>query len=92
MFKRLHPTVLLTSTSSKISNVAAAEAPVTFALPFKHVASTGTVQVLTGPATDSNTPENPNLIVPVNSTVHTGKTFTYTAPPVSVNVLTFTAS
>ncbi|PPQ68457.1 LOW QUALITY PROTEIN: hypothetical protein CVT26_006044 [Gymnopilus dilepis] len=76
----------------KISNVAAAEAPVTFALPFKHVASTGTVQVLTGPATDSNTPESPNLIVPVNSTVHTGKTFTYTAPPVSVNVLTFTAS
>jgi len=75
----------------KISNTAATAAPVTFVLPFDIVSSTGTAQVLTGAGTDSNTPTTPDLIVPVTSTISTGKTFTYTAPAVSVNVLTLTA-
>jgi alpha-N-arabinofuranosidase len=75
----------------KISNTAATAAPVTFVLPFHTVSSTGTAQVLRGAGTDSNTPTTPNLIVPVNSIISTGKTFTYTAPAVSVNVLTLTA-
>ncbi|KAJ3517525.1 hypothetical protein NLJ89_g441 [Agrocybe chaxingu] len=49
----------------------------------------------TGPygwSTTSNTPSSPNAIVPITSTVATGKMFNYNAPPVSVSVLTFAAS
>lgn len=63
----------------------------TFVLPFGTVATSGTAQVLTGAATASNTPTNPNLVVPTTSTITTGKTFSYTAPAFSVNVLTVTA-
>ncbi|KAF8962334.1 glycoside hydrolase family 51 protein [Flammula alnicola] len=76
----------------KISNTAASAAPLTFVLPFGTVSSTGTAQVLTGTGTASNTPTNPNLIVPVTSTITTGKTFNYNAPAVSVSVITLTAS
>ncbi|KAF8159380.1 alfa-L-arabinofuranosidase precursor [Crassisporium funariophilum] len=76
----------------KISNTAAAAAPVTFVLPFSNVATAGTAQVLTGAGTASNTPTNPNLMVPVTTSIITGKTFNYTAPAVSVSVLIFNAS
>ncbi|PPQ90525.1 hypothetical protein CVT25_015815 [Psilocybe cyanescens] len=76
----------------KVSNTAASAATLTFVLPFNTVSSTGTAQVLTGAGTASNTPTNPNLIVPVTGNITTGKTFNYNAPAVSVSVLTFTAS
>ncbi|TFK41577.1 arabinofuranosidase [Crucibulum laeve] len=75
----------------KVSNTATTSAPLTFVLPFTNVGGSGTLQILTGTATASNTPTSPNLIVPVNSTIATGKTFNFTAPAVSVSVLTFTA-
>ncbi|CAA7268506.1 unnamed protein product [Cyclocybe aegerita] len=77
---------------TKISNTATSVASLTFVLPFANVASSGTAQVLTGGATTSNTPSNPNAVVPATSTIATGKTFNYNAPPVSVSVLTFAAS
>ncbi|KAJ7484526.1 glycoside hydrolase family 51 protein [Mycena latifolia] len=75
----------------KISNTVGTTAPLTFVLPFATVATTGTAQVLTGAGTASNTPTTPNLIVPKNSTITTGKTFSYTAPAFSVSVLTLVA-
>ncbi|KAJ7512579.1 alfa-L-arabinofuranosidase precursor [Mycena galericulata] len=75
----------------KISNTVGTPAPLTFKLPFATVAKTGTAQVLTGAATASNTPTTPDLVVPKNSTVPTGKTFSYTAPGFSVSVLTLVA-
>uniref|UniRef100_A0A8H7XS73 non-reducing end alpha-L-arabinofuranosidase n=1 Tax=Psilocybe cubensis TaxID=181762 RepID=A0A8H7XS73_PSICU len=76
----------------KISNTASTPSALTFVLPFKNVASKGSLQLLTGPATSSNTPTNPNLFAPVTSTIITGETFNYTAPAVSVNVITIKAS
>jgi alpha-N-arabinofuranosidase len=75
----------------KISNTAATAAPLTFVLPFNTVSTTGSTQVLTGAGPASNTPANPNLLVPVAGTIKTAKTFNYTAPAISVSVLTFTA-
>jgi alpha-N-arabinofuranosidase len=75
----------------KISNTAATAAPITFALPFKNVATSGSAQILTGNATASNTPTNPTLFAPVTSKITAGKTFNFTAPPVSVSVLTIKA-
>lgn len=72
----------------KISNTDTAPSTLTFNLPFKHVASTGTATILTGPATASNTPEEPDTIVPQTSTFEVpGPTFSFTAAPISVNVL-----
>ncbi|GJJ10701.1 hypothetical protein Clacol_004928 [Clathrus columnatus] len=77
----------------KISNTDTASATLTFELPFQNIAPTVTVTVLTGAATASNTPENPNTITPKTSTISVpGKTFSYTAPPISVNVLSVVAS
>ncbi|KAF8189373.1 glycoside hydrolase family 51 protein [Pholiota molesta] len=75
----------------KISNIASTAATLTFVLPFQHVNSKGTLQLLTGNATASNTPTAPNLFTPVSSSILTGQTFNYTAPPVSVSVLTVQA-
>ncbi|KAJ7201645.1 alfa-L-arabinofuranosidase precursor [Mycena pura] len=75
----------------KISNTVGTAAPVTFVLPFATVARTGTAQVLSGAAAASNTPTTPAAVVPKNSTITTGKTFTYNAPGFSVSVLTFVA-
>ncbi|KAF8198625.1 alpha-L-arabinofuranosidase [Pholiota molesta] len=75
----------------KISNVASTAATLTFVLPFQHVNSKGSLQLLTGNATASNTPTAPNLFTPVSSSILTGQTFNYTAPPVSVSVLTVQA-
>ncbi|KAJ7033209.1 alfa-L-arabinofuranosidase precursor [Mycena alexandri] len=75
----------------KISNTVGTAAPLTFVLPFATVATTGTAQVLSGAQNASNTPTTPNLVVPKNSTIRTGKTFSYQAPPFSLSVLTFVA-
>jgi alpha-L-arabinofuranosidase len=64
----------------------------TFQLPFANVASSGTVQLLTGDANASNTPDAPKSVVPSNQTVVTGTTFRWTAPGYSVAVLTVVAS
>ena len=61
----------------------------TFVLPF-NIASSGTLQLLTGTPTASNTPANPTLFAPVSSTISTGSTFNYNAPAVSVSVITLT--
>ncbi|KJA18790.1 glycoside hydrolase family 51 protein [Hypholoma sublateritium FD-334 SS-4] len=73
----------------KVSNTAASAAPLTFVLPFS-ISSSGTLQLLTGTATASNTPTNPTLFAPVSSTISTGSTFNYNAPAVSVSVITLT--
>ncbi|KAJ7723395.1 alfa-L-arabinofuranosidase precursor [Mycena metata] len=75
----------------KISNTVETAAPVTFVLPFKTVATTGTAQVLSGAQNASNTPTTPSFVVPKNSTIRTGKTFSYQAPPFSLSVLTLVA-
>ena len=75
----------------QIANTGTSATPFTFNLPFSTVASTGTVQILSGTATASNTPTNPNAIVPRNNSVPTGKTFSFNAGPVSLNVITFVA-
>ncbi|KAF9003407.1 arabinofuranosidase [Cyathus striatus] len=55
------------------------------------VATSGSAQILTGNATASNTPTDPTLFAPITSKITTGKTFNFTAPPVSVSVLTIKA-
>ncbi|KAJ7098379.1 arabinofuranosidase [Mycena epipterygia] len=76
----------------KISNNAAAAADMTFMLPFETVSDVGTAQVLTGPGTASNTPEAPDLIVPATTQIQTGAIFNYTAPGISVSIITLVAS
>ncbi|KAF9441278.1 glycoside hydrolase family 51 protein [Macrolepiota fuliginosa MF-IS2] len=76
----------------KVVNTATSASGLTFNLPFTSVATSGTAQVLTGGANDSNTPTNPNLVIPKNSTITTGRSFSYNAPAISVSILTFTAS
>lgn len=75
----------------KVSNTVGTAAPVTFVLPFGTVATSGTLQVIQGSATTSNTPTSPNAAVPVTSTLATGKTFTYNAPGFSVSVIRLVA-
>ncbi|KAG6860468.1 hypothetical protein C0995_010759 [Termitomyces sp. Mi166 len=75
----------------KISNTIGTITPVTFVLPFATVATTGTLQVIQGSATTSNTPTTPNAAVPVTSSITTGTTFTYNAPGFSVSVITLVA-
>ena len=65
----------------------ATEAKFTFELPFRTIGKTGSGEVLSGAETDSNTPSNPNKIVPKKITFQTGKTFDYTAPAYSVSML-----
>lgn len=71
----------------KVANSGSGSASLAFVLPFNTVASTGTLQLLTGPETASNTPAAPNTVVPTTSTITTGKTIDYTAPPFSVSVI-----
>ncbi|KAF7334217.1 Alpha-L-AF-C domain-containing protein [Mycena sanguinolenta] len=72
----------------KISNSAASPAEMTFVLPFETVTTMGTAQVITGAGTASNTPEEPNLVTPTTAQIPTGATFNYTAPAISVTVIT----
>ncbi|KAF7797072.1 hypothetical protein EIP86_008264 [Pleurotus ostreatoroseus] len=84
----------ITSTNTlniKVANAGSSAATVAFTLPFGTVASTGTLQQITGPATASNTPEAPNTVVPVTSTISTGKTINLNAPAFSVSLITVVA-
>ncbi|KAI0264657.1 glycoside hydrolase [Gloeopeniophorella convolvens] len=71
----------------KISNTIGTPAPISFSLP-SAVESSGTAQVLSGAQNASNTPENPNAVVPQTSTITTSQQFAFTAVPFSVSVLT----
>lgn len=84
-------TASLTAHPVQIANAGNAAQSLTFSLTqFGTVSSTGTLQVLTGAETASNTPQAPNAVVPKTSTITTGKTFTYNAPAFSVSVITVT--
>ncbi|KZP01972.1 glycoside hydrolase family 51 protein, partial [Athelia psychrophila] len=74
-----------------VSNFAASAQTVTVELPFATVATSGTVKLLTGAATASNTPAAPNTIVPTTKTIITSKTFSWSAPALSVAVITVVA-
>lgn len=52
------------------------------------MAKRGTLQLLQGSQNASNTPENPDLVTPVTSSINLGRIFNYTAPGFSVSVLT----
>ncbi|KAG6810930.1 hypothetical protein H0H92_009737 [Tricholoma furcatifolium] len=75
----------------KVVNTISTETPITFVLPFSTVATSGTLQLLQGSETTSNTPTDPTAAVPVKSTISTGKTFTYEAPGFSISVITLVA-
>ncbi|KAI0777744.1 glycoside hydrolase family 51 protein [Trametes elegans] len=73
----------------KVANAGNAAQSVSLDLSqFSSVANTGTLELLTGPETASNTPEAPGTVVPKTSTISTGKAFTYDAPAFSVGVIT----
>ncbi|KAG5635519.1 hypothetical protein H0H81_010982 [Sphagnurus paluster] len=73
----------------KISNNAVTTADITFVLPTGVSAvNTARAEILTGPTGASNSPATPNIIVPYTITVPAGQTFNYTAPALSVSVLT----
>ncbi|EPS93982.1 hypothetical protein FOMPIDRAFT_94932, partial [Fomitopsis schrenkii] len=76
----------------KIVNPTSGNEDVEFELAFSNVASSGTLQLLQGAQTDSNTPTTPGLVTPQTSTITTGMTFNYTAPSYSISVITVTAS
>ncbi|KAL4267014.1 glycosyl hydrolase 51 family protein [Pleurotus pulmonarius] len=76
----------------KVSNTVATQANLTFVLPFANVATSGSLQVLTGAATASNSPTTPSALAPATTTITTGKTFTFAAAGFSVNVITIKAS
>ncbi|KAI0711223.1 glycoside hydrolase [Earliella scabrosa] len=79
------------ATFIKVANAGSAAASLTFDLSqFSTVASSGTLQVLTGAQSASNTPAAPNTITPKTSTLSTGRSFTYGAPAFSVSVITVT--
>lgn len=71
----------------KIANTGTTAEEMAFELPFNGVHGTGTATVLSGSGTASNSPEAPNAVAPVISQVKTGKSFSYTVPAYSVNVL-----
>ncbi|KAG1766667.1 glycoside hydrolase family 51 protein [Suillus occidentalis] len=71
----------------KIANAGMTAEEMSFELPFVGVQGTGSATVLSGSATASNSPETPNAVTPVTSQIKTGKSFSYTAPAYSVNVL-----
>lgn len=75
----------------QVSNTVGTVAPLTFVLPFGTVSTTGTLQLLSGAMTASNSPTTPNAVAPVTSSITTGKTFNYNAPAFSVSVITLTA-
>ncbi|KAI9063568.1 glycoside hydrolase family 51 protein [Trametes sanguinea] len=91
----LHWSVTRSSSSGqtfiKVANAGSSAESITFELTqFSSVSNTGTLQQLTGPETASNTPDAPETILPKTSTIRTGKTFTFSAPAFSVNVITVT--
>ncbi|TFK36083.1 alpha-L-arabinofuranosidase [Crucibulum laeve] len=75
----------------KVLNSATTSAVLTFVLSFENVENMGSVEVISGAATASNTPTTPELVTPITSSITVGQTFNYTAPAMSVSVLIFTA-
>ncbi|KAG1802221.1 glycoside hydrolase family 51 protein, partial [Suillus plorans] len=71
----------------KVANTGMTAEEMLFELPFNSVHGTGNATVLSGSATANNSPETPNAVMPVTSQIKTGKSFSYTAPAYSVNVL-----
>lgn len=71
----------------KVANAGADAASIAFSLPFS-VSSAGSMEVLTGGMTASNTPSAPGTVVPKTSSFKAGKSFTFDAPAFSVSVLT----
>ena len=62
-----------------------------FNLSFGDVANSGTLQLLHGLPTSSNTPEKPNLVTPQTSPIPTGNSVDHTAPSCSLGVITVNA-
>lgn len=59
---------------------------------FKNLKSDAEQILLTGDAEAENTLENPNNIMPINSTIKVSKSFDYPAPPMSLTVIRITTS
>ncbi|PCH45070.1 glycoside hydrolase family 51 protein [Wolfiporia cocos MD-104 SS10] len=77
----------------KLVNTASNASDVTFDLSsLSSLSNTGTLQLLTGSGTASNTPETPDAAVPVTTSITTGSTFNYTAPGYSVSVITLSTN
>lgn len=72
----------------KVSNTAGTADSLTFDFGNVKIASSGTVQMLTGPPTESNTKADPTLFVPATNKIPTGSKFNFSAPPFSVSVIT----
>ena len=79
------------ATLAQVVNPTSTDENMTFSLGFGNVANFGTLQLLHGPPNSSNTPENPDLVTPQESTIMTGQTFNYTAPSYSLGVITVNA-
>ncbi|KAF9456916.1 glycoside hydrolase [Collybia nuda] len=75
------------STNNNVINTATSSNTVVFTLPFGTINSAGTGTVLSGNSGASNTPTNPNAVVPRSITFTAGKTITYNAPALSASVL-----
>jgi len=71
----------------KIANAGNTTASLSFSLPFS-VSTSGDASVLSGSASASNTPTQPQTVVPKSSTFRAGKEFNFEAPAFSVSVLT----
>lgn len=68
-----------TGTASKVMTINLA--------PFKKITSTAEKIVLSGEADAENTFENPQNVVPTQSTISVSKKFEYAAPPISLTVI-----
>ncbi|KAG6829076.1 hypothetical protein H0H92_005787 [Tricholoma furcatifolium] len=87
--------LFIKASSSKldIANNDVTEANMTWILPPSlAVSKTGTAEILTGAADESNTPDAPDAVVPYTTTIHAGQSFNYTAPALSVSVLTLSTA
>ncbi|VDC07497.1 unnamed protein product [Peniophora sp. CBMAI 1063] len=71
----------------KVANTdESAAANITFQLP-EAVASQATLVQLSGPANASNTPETPDAVVPVSSTIDVAQNLEFSAPALSLSVI-----
>ncbi|PCH44947.1 glycoside hydrolase family 51 protein [Wolfiporia cocos MD-104 SS10] len=73
----------------KLVNTAGSASDVIFDLSsFSSVSDVGSLQLLTGSETTSNSPETPNAAIPVTSSITTGSTFNYNVPGYSISAIT----
>lgn len=73
--------------SLQVVNTAFTASSVELKLPFQ-VSPQGTVEVITGNNITSNKPSTPNAALPNTSSFQAAENFTYTAPGISLSVLT----